>query len=154
VIRELATELPGCLKELQQIENAALIMPGVIAIQIKPFTSYEMATKEMEMLNTRLQSKTDELQTVPVLVICDDARFISEQLRNFLWVTFTRCNPSHDMYGIDSFTINKHWGCKGPLVFDARIKPHHAPPVVTDAETDKKIDKLFNKGGSLYNLLP
>ena len=57
------------------------------------------------------------------------------------------------MYGIDTVTINKHWGCKGPLVMDARIKPHHAPPVVTDAATEKKIDRLFNKGGSLYNVL-
>ena len=108
----------------------------------------------MAILNSQLQNKKDQLHTVPVLVICDDAIFISAHLRNFLWVTFTRCNPSHDMYGIDSFAINKHWGCNGPLVFDARIKPHHAPPVIKDAAIEKKIDKLFNKGGSLYKILP
>ena len=154
VVRTLVTEVPACLKELQYFNNAALIMPGVIGLQTKPFTSYEMAEKEMAILNSQLQNKKDQLHTVPVLVICDDAIFISAQLRNFLWVTFTRCNPSHDMYGIDSFAINKHWGCNGPLVFDARIKPHHAPPVITDAAIDKKIDKLFNKGGSLYKILP
>ena len=154
VIRTLTTEVPACFKELQYFDNAAIIMPGVIALQTKPFTTYEMAEKEMAILNNQLQNKKDQLQTVPVLVICDNAIFTSAQLRNFLWVTFTRCNPSHDIYGIDSFIINKHWGCKGPLVFDARIKPHHAPPVITDAATDKKIDKLFNKGGSLYNMLP
>ena len=154
VVRTLVTELPACLKELQYFNNAALIMPGVIGLQTKPFTSYKMAEKEMAILNSQLQNKKDQLHTVPVLVICDDAIFISAQLRNFLWVTFTRCNPSHDMYGIDSFAINKHWGCNGPLVFDARIKPHHAPPVITDAAIDKKIDKLFNKGGSLYKILP
>ena len=153
IIRTLVTEIPECLKELQYFNNAVLVMPGVIALQTKRFNSYEMAAKEMEILNRQLHNKTDELQTVPVLVICDDTIFISEQLRNFLWVTFTRCNPSHDMYGIDSATINKHWGCKGPLVFDARIKPHHAPVVITDAATDKKIDKLYNKGGSLYPIL-
>ena len=154
VVRTLVTEVPACLKELQYFNNAALIMPGVIGLQTKPFTSYKMAEKEMAILNSQLQNKKDQLHTVPVLVICDDAIFISAQLRNFLWVTFTRCNPSHDMYGIDSFAINKHWGCNGPLVFDARIKPHHAPPVITDAAIDKKIDKLFNKGGSLYKILP
>lgn len=48
---------------------------------------------------------------------------------------------------------NKHWGCNGPLVFDARIKPHHAPPVEKDAVVEKYIDRLFEKGGSLYNVL-
>jgi len=153
IIRTLATEVPGCLKELQQFEAAKLVMPGVIALQTNPFLNYDAATRELEILNSQLQNKTTELTSVPIIVICDDAGFVSEKLRNFLWVTFTRCNPSHDMYGINSATINKHWGCKGPLVFDARIKPHHAPPVITDPLIDKKIDKLFNKGGSLYNML-
>ena len=154
IIRTLATEVPGCLKELQQFEAAKLGMPGVIALQTNPFLNYDAATRELEILNSQLQNKITELANVPIIVVCDDAGFVSEKLRNFLWVTFTRCNPSHDMYGINSATINKHWGCKGPLVFDARIKPHHAPPVITDPLIDKKIDKLFNKGGSLYNMLP
>ena len=154
IIRSLATEVPCCLQHLQYFEEPEVVMPGVIALKLTPFETYSTATKEMDILNNLLQSKTGELQTVPVLVICDDAAFVSETIRNFLWVTFTRCNPSHDIYGIESSTINKHWGCKGPLVFDARMKPHHAPPVITDAATEKKIDKLFNKGGSLYSILP
>jgi 4-hydroxy-3-polyprenylbenzoate decarboxylase len=153
-VRELANEVPDCLKALQQFYNATTVMPGVIALQATSFVNYETANKELEILNIQLKDKIAELKNIPVIVVCDDARFVSEQLRNFLWVTFTRCNPSHDMYGLDSTITNKHWGCKGPLVFDARIKPHHAPPVVTDPLVDKKIEKLFNKGGSLYNRLP
>jgi len=154
VIRTLATEVHDCLKDLSGFNNPSLIMPGVIALQTKKFISYEAASKEIEILNLLLKDKIAALETVPFLIVGDDTEFISRTLNNFLWVTFTRCNPSHDIYGIDSSTINKHWGCKGPLVFDARIKPHHAPPVITDTATDKKIEKLFNKGGSLYNLLP
>jgi 4-hydroxy-3-polyprenylbenzoate decarboxylase len=153
MIRELATEVPACLQHLQYFEWPALVMPGVIALQAKPFENYQAAAKEIEILNTLLQTSIDVLQTVPMLIICDDARFVSERLNNFLWIAFTRCNPSHDLYGIGSSTINKHWGCSGPLVFDARIKPHHAPPVVKDAATEKKIDRLFNKGGSLHGVL-
>jgi 4-hydroxy-3-polyprenylbenzoate decarboxylase len=47
----------------------------------------------------------------------------------------------------------KHWGCNGPLVFDARVKPHHAPPVEKDAATEKKIDRLFAPGGSLHGVI-
>lgn len=88
-----------------------------------------------------------------MIVVGDDAAFIAATVRNFLWVSFTRCNPSHDMYGINSFTINKHWGCNGPLILDARIKPHHAPPVVMDSATEKSISRFFDKGGSLYGAL-
>ncbi len=152
--RHLATEVPDCLQHLRDFEWPSLVMPGVIALQTKPFTDYSAAAKELDVLDDLLRDKINELQNVPVLIICDDAPFVSEKLNNFLWVTFTRCNPSHDMYGIESTTTNKHWGCKGPLVFDARIKPHHAPPVVKDTVTEKKIDRLFNKGGSLYGILP
>jgi len=38
-------------------------------------------------------------------------------------------------------------------VMDARIKPHHAPALVKDAETENKIDRLFAKGGSLYGVV-
>ena len=107
----------------------------------------------MELLSNQLSVNNSQLSNYPFIIVCDSANFVSESLNNFLWVTFTRCNPSHDLYGIDSFTENKHWGCNGPLVFDARIKPHHAPPVEKDAAVEKRIDRLFEKGGSLYQIL-
>ena len=153
VIRQLATEVPDCLLNLPLFSGAAMVMPGVIALQTDSFTSYNVAKHELAQLDLLLKNKTEILQQVPFLIVCDDAAFVAKTIGNFLWVTFTRCNPSHDIYGIDSNTINKHWGCKGSLVFDARIKPHHAPPVVKDAEVEKNIDRIFNKGGSLYNIL-
>ena len=68
---------------------------------------------------------------------------MNQTLNNFLWVTFTRSNPSHDIYGVNSFTENKHWGCKGSLIIDARIKPHHAPPLIRDEAVEKRVDKLL-----------
>jgi len=85
-----------------------------------------------------------------MIVVADDSSFIAEKLNNFLWASFTRCNPSHDIYGIDAFTKNKHWGCNGPLLIDARVKPHHAPALVKDPAVEKTVDRLFEKGGSLY----
>ena len=92
------------------------------------------------------------LPTCVLIILCDDASFTAADLRNFVWVTFTRCNPSHDIYGIGEFSIHKHWGCTGPLVIDARIKPHHAPPVLLDPAVEKKVDRIFEKGGSLYQI--
>ena len=78
---------------------------------------------------------------------------MAQNLNNFLWVTFTRSNPSHDIYGIDSFTEFKHWGCNGSLIIDARMKTHNAPELVVDEATKRQVDQLFSKGGELYGVL-
>ncbi len=150
-IRELATLIPDKFNNLNEFENPKLIMPGVIALQTKKFTNYENANKEIDKLNTQLSPINDSLLNYPFIIVCDNSNFISDTLDNFLWATFTRCNPSHDLYGISSFTQNKHWGCNGPLIFDARIKPHHAPPVEKEAIVEKNINRFFEKGGSLFN---
>ncbi|MEP6712715.1 MAG: UbiD family decarboxylase [Ferruginibacter sp.] len=150
IIRDLATSVPDCLKNLQGFENAHLILPGIVVLQTASFIKYDITSGEMEQLNQQLSSVIDHLSSVPLIIIADDAGFTSASLNNFLWVAFTRANPSHDIYGINSFMVNKHWGCKGPMVIDARIKPHHAPAVEKDAATEKAIQYLFEKGGSLY----
>ncbi|MDO9375351.1 MAG: UbiD family decarboxylase [Bacteroidota bacterium] len=152
-LRELATAVPSYLQDLKGFEAPSLVMPGVIALQAKAFTSYNDVRTEMNLLDEQLQPHLADLQSIPLLIVCDDARFVAENLRNFLWVSFTRSNPSHDMHGVAAFYENKHWGCRGPLIIDARIKPHHAPPVEVDPTVEKNIDRLFAPGGSLYNRL-
>ena len=97
----------------------------------------------------QLKEHISALDNVAMIVVCDDASFVSQTLNNYLWTTYTRCNPSHDIYGIAPFIENKHWGCTGPLIIDARMKPHNAPPVEKDPAIERKIDRIFAKGGSL-----
>jgi 4-hydroxy-3-polyprenylbenzoate decarboxylase len=155
-LRELASEVPQCLKDLQGFENPQICMPGVIALQTKAFADYETATKEMEALNQQLTPQlapgNGQLSTAPLIILCDDSSFAAAKLNNWLWVSFTRCNPSHDIHGIGAFVKHKHWGCKGPLVIDARKKPHHAPVLEIDPAIEKKIDRLFASGGSLAGM--
>jgi len=148
--RELCIEIAEVFSKIYSFENAKLAMPGVVCLQYKQFTDHAGANDEIEILNELLKPYLKELEQTPLIVICDDALFTSENLQNFLWVTFTRCNPSHDIYGIESFTEFKHWGCLGPVIFDARLKPHHAPVIEKDRSTEKKIERVFDKGGSLY----
>ena len=150
ILRELATTVPKCLNDLQGFQNPQLVMPGVIALQAPAFINYTEAKVEFTKLDGQLNSNLTSLEGIPFIIICDDANFVSENINNFLWTTFTRSNPSHDIQGIGTFYNNKHWGCNGPLVIDARSKPHHAPPVVVDPTTNSKINYLFEEGGSLY----
>lgn len=153
VLRELCTEVPHALKELQGFGNPQLCLPGVVALQGQPFQSYDHAVVEMKALHEQLIYRVDSLRSLPIIILCDDASFTGQTLNNFLWVAFTRCNPSHDIHGVGSFVENKHWGCRGPLVIDARVKPHHAPPLVKDPAVEKRVDRLFEKGGSLYGVV-
>jgi 4-hydroxy-3-polyprenylbenzoate decarboxylase len=93
------------------------------------------------------------LASFPLIVLADDPRFTAESLRNWLWVTFTRSDPAADIDGVSAFAENKHWGCRGPLVIDARIKPHHAPPLVEDPEVTRRVDALAKSGGALKGVI-
>ncbi|WCN36836.1 UbiD family decarboxylase [Aneurinibacillus uraniidurans] len=148
--RELCKEVPDSLKELHPFENARLIMPGVVAIQGPAFTSYAQAQQELQGLCDAIQAK-GSLPTCPMIILCDDSTFMSATLSNFLWATFTRSNPSHDMYGVNSYYEHKHWACDN-LIIDARIKPHHAPPLVPDPTVEKNIERFFTKGASLSGI--
>ena len=150
--RELIKEVPAVLNELDGFYNSKIAMPGVVCLTAKTFADYFTAREEMKLLNFQLYEKLASIKGVAILVICDDSEFTAETLRNYLWVTYTRCNPSHDIYGIRAHAENKHWGCEGPIVIDARIKPHHAPVVEKDPAVEKRVDRLFAKGGSLYNI--
>jgi 4-hydroxy-3-polyprenylbenzoate decarboxylase len=152
VIRQLATEVPAVLREVYLIKAAALCMPGVVAIEMEDYTTPEQTELLMRQLNTALQDKTEQLQQTPLLVLVNDAGFTAASLKNYLWVTYTRCNPSHDIYGINEVIQHKHWGCSGPMLIDARKKPHHAPELKINEQTKQQIDKLWSKGVSLYGI--
>lgn len=151
--RNLNNEVPICLQHLSGFSNPKLVLPGVIAIQAPAFIDYETTAVEIHQLNEQLEPYQKELESIALLIITDDSTFLSQQLENFLWVTFTRSNPSHDVYGVKSFTHFKHWGCESSLIIDARIKPHHAPPLTLDETVVKRITPIFESGGSLYGKL-
>jgi len=44
----------------------------------------------------------------------------------------------------------KHCIFRGSLVIDAGIKPHHAPPLVEDPETERRVNALAAPGGPLH----
>ena len=93
------------------------------------------------------------LRAFPLIVLVDDADFAAQSLRNFLWTTFTRSNPAADVHGVDPFVWRKHWGCRGPLVIDARAKPHHAPPLREDPVVTRRVDGYAAPGGPLHGLI-
>jgi 4-hydroxy-3-polyprenylbenzoate decarboxylase len=151
VKRELMSELPADFTLPRPFEKYKMVMPGILAVEVPKNIKNSDLPIVLEILQEYLGDK--ELDNLPLMVLCDDAGFTAQNLDNFVWVTFTRSNPSHDIYGINSFTENKHWGCEGPLIIDARIKPHHAPVLERDPAVERSVDKLGEKGGPLHGII-
>ena len=138
--RTLATKVPERLLQLNM--NACLVMPGVIAVNASSYTTAALQAALAGQGEALL-----EQEGVVMMIRTEDPTWMASELNNFLWAAFTRTNPSHDIEAIDAFTTNKHWGARGPLVFDATIKPHHAPPVLKDAAVEKRVDAILEKYG-------
>jgi 4-hydroxy-3-polyprenylbenzoate decarboxylase len=167
-IRELPTELPAGISLPHGFTNPRLCLPGVVAVEgprIEPrpqLAAPDDASiwasaggagwgNDVERLCDAIHPE-HPLRRFPLVVVVDDASFTAATLENFLWTTFTRSNPAADVHGVDAEIRNKHWGCRGPLVIDGRLKPHHAPPVEEDPAVTAAVDELCRSGGPLAGL--
>jgi 4-hydroxy-3-polyprenylbenzoate decarboxylase len=149
--RALAAAVPVDLRLPRHFDRAALVMPGVLAVEAPAFPGYDAVPGEIAALDAALRGQ--DLAGLPLLLLCDDVGFVVARADNFLWVAFTRSNPSHDVHGVDAFVQHKHWGCRGPLIIDARAKPHHAPPLERDPAVERRVDRLGAAGASLHGII-
>jgi len=138
--RVLTTALPAGFTLPESFGEYHMVMPGVLAIQTKPYTDAAEGAKLSAQLNEHLKDYL--LEGIALIVWCDDAAFTAETMNNFVWITFTRSNPAADIHGIGAFIKDKHWGCTGPLMIDARKKPHHAPELIKDAGVEEAIKRF------------
>lgn len=176
---ELATSTEKLGMMPEGFYDPRVVMPGVIAVHgpklPKPSFNYDAAgsgtqtgeqvelvglTEAAVLAREQIQhfcrsfDINSPINRFRIVLVVDDSAFVAAKsgstgIDNFLWATFTRTNPAADLYGIQSFNHQKHWGCHGPLVFDARIKPHHAPVLEEDPTVTAKVQQLAAAGGPL-----
>jgi 4-hydroxy-3-polyprenylbenzoate decarboxylase len=126
--------------------------PGMVVVKGPVFTDYPRAEQEVALLADHLAT-SDAVNELALVVIADEPDLAARNFDTFVWITFSRSNPSHDSHGVESLIRHKHWGCRGPLIVDARIKPFHAPPLVPDSDVEKRVDRLGQKGGDLHGII-
>jgi len=148
--RELTQSLPLGLKLPKGFDDARIAQPGILAIKGNPYLDKQTAKEDINALKINLEDAA--LDTLPIIVVCDDTEFTAASINNLVWITFTRSNPATDINGVNDFTRDKHWGCNGPIIIDARKKPHHAPELIKDEEVEKKIDRFWEKDGALSKI--
>jgi len=146
--RELPTEVPTGLRLSDGFTSPRVALPGVLVVQGPPFRNDRPDAADF----AAAFRPGDPIGAFPMIVLADDSAFASRSVKNWLWVTFTRSNPAADIEGVASSIDRKHWGCAGPLVIDARIKPHHAPPLVEDPTVERRVEALAAPGRPLHGL--
>jgi 4-hydroxy-3-polyprenylbenzoate decarboxylase len=148
--RRLGHEVPARLRLPAGFTEPRLCLPGVLAVR---GPAYAAGADGLCPHVARLVAEAAGFgEGVVLVVLCDDSDFVARNLDNFVWTTFTRSNPATDVHGVGATIEHKHWGCRGPLVIDARGKPHHAPPLVEDPKVTAAVDRLFQKGGPLAGI--
>jgi 4-hydroxy-3-polyprenylbenzoate decarboxylase len=152
-LRELPTDLPAEPNLPDYFGPVGLCLPGVAAVSA-PAYHLDPATGQDAALARALRAVGPEcpLRKFPLWVLTDSAVQVSASLNNFIWTTFTRSNPAADLYGLESFTRCKHWGCRGPLVIDARAKPHHALALEEDPIVSRRVEGWAALGQPLAGL--
>jgi 4-hydroxy-3-polyprenylbenzoate decarboxylase len=150
--RILAAEVPAPPRLPDGFGPARVAMPGVLVVEAPPFRHGDDGTDPTTRRFCETLPRDAIPEGFPLVTLVDDAEFAARSQRNWLWVTFTRSNPAADIDGVGAFTHQKHWGCSGPLVIDARIKPHHAPPLEDDPAVMRRVESLAAPGGPLHGL--
>jgi 4-hydroxy-3-polyprenylbenzoate decarboxylase len=153
--RSLPAALPEGFRLPDGFSEPRVCLPGVLAVRAPRFGKLADAGRVEAAVRRfcKAVSPAEPLNQFPLVVLVDDSDFTARSLSNVLWVTFTRSNPAADVHGVGAFTRQKHWGCEGALVIDARIKPHHAPPLEEDPQVSKRVDKLAAPDGPLHRII-
>ncbi|MBT3176210.1 MAG: UbiD family decarboxylase [Desulfobacula sp.] len=150
--RYLKNHLPQDFSLPEEFDHPIIILPGIVVLEGPHFKTYAKGKTQIGRLKKHLKTQIG-LDSIPLFVVVDDSDFTAKSFSNFLWVAFLRSNPSHDIYGVNEKVTFKHWECEPPLIIDARIKPFHAKPLVSDKKVAQKIDALGKRGGPLFGII-
>ncbi|WP_020472077.1 UbiD family decarboxylase [Zavarzinella formosa] len=154
--RELGHSLPSEINLADGFTDPKVVLPGIVAIQGPPNRQVRNSGEypdDLRRLTDSIERQSTLWNGFPLITVVDDSAFAARTLNNWLWMTFTRSDPASDIVGAFPQMFRKHWGCRGPLVIDARLKPHHAPPLIEDPAVSRRVDELASRGGPLHGLI-
>jgi 4-hydroxy-3-polyprenylbenzoate decarboxylase len=152
-LRRLEVEWSGEFSLPAGFSAPQLCLPGVVALQGPAFHWDPGACLDPALDALEKMPLDHPLAGFPLWVVVDDSATVAGHLQNFLWTVFTRSNPAADVYGLAPFTRQRHWGCNGPLIIDARSKPHHAPALEEDPDVMARVQRWGQRGQPLEGWL-
>lgn len=125
--------------------DVKIVMPGVLALKWNGGgASFDAGLADLR----KSLANWNFRENYPWISVVDDTSTLGTEcpqtnLRDFLWLTFTRSDPARDLYGLNERVEQKHWAADAPLIVDARIKPHHQKAITIDkAVRERALQKL------------
>ena len=79
-----------------------------------------------------------------VVVLHDSIEF-ADSTDKFLWATWTRFNPSTDIYAKEIKVVNNHISYTAPIIIDARMKPWYPKEVEPREDIVKLVDSRWRE---------
>lgn len=81
----------------------------------------------------------------PLLVLTDEPRRAAASPINFLWTTFTRCEPAADVHAARVELRGNHVAYTPPVLLDARLKPWFPRELAADAATAALVTRRWRE---------
>lgn len=140
------------LKLPEEITRVSIPMKGVLVMEMEAFDANKRNALIKELEHS-LEPWTYR-ENYPWITLIDQTPILDESLRSenlndFLWLTFTRSDPAQDVYGYHSTMCDKHWKTEAPLIVDARIKPHHMQALTLPEDIKNRAKKILSDEGIL-----
>ena len=133
--REFVGSLPAGVKEAKVFCGGCLVVEG---------TDYEKDKTLPERM-----AKSNVFNEFQLVVLHDKIEF-ADSADKFLWATWTRFNPSTDIYAKDLSVKHNHISYHAPIIIDARMKPWYPKEVEPREDIVKLVDsrwlEYFPKG--------
>ncbi len=130
LVREFRGELPGGIKRAEPFCSGCLVVEGNTYADDKD-------------LADRI-AKSGSFDDWQVIVLHDDIEF-ARSAEKFLWATWTRMNPSTDIYAKEVTLKNNHIGYEAPIVIDARMKPWYPKEVEAREDIVRLVDGRWSE---------
>lgn len=132
--RNLKREFSGAL--LAGVNRAKVFCGGCLVVE---GVEYERDKTLPERI-----AKSDNFKDFEVVVLHDSIEF-ADSTEKFLWATWTRFNPSTDIYAKEIKVVNNHIAYAAPVVIDARMKPWYPKEVEAREDIVKLVDSRWRE---------
>jgi UbiD family decarboxylase len=128
--QEFSVDLP------QGIKKAKVFCGGCLVLEAEKFENDKNLPERIAKLNN-----FNDFQ----LVILHDKIEFANMTDKFLWATWTRFNPSTDIYAKEIMVKNNHISYTSPIVIDARMKTWYPKEAEVRDDIAKLVDNRWNE---------
>jgi len=132
--RELVREFNGALPV--GIKAAKVFCGGCLVLEGTEYEKDKTLAERMAMINN--------FNDFQVVVLHDSVEF-ADSAEKFLWATWTRFNPSTDIYAKEIKVVNNHISYTAPIVIDARMKSWYPKVVEPREDIVKLVDSRWRE---------